>query len=79
MTNSSLENYTMIPIFANKDIQKSTVVNIFCSHCFIIIFLVKECNETIYRSQDLLFCITKLHYSCKILENNNPEFTKTSI
>jgi len=42
MTNSSLANYTMIPIFANKDIQKSTMVNIFSSHCFII--MVLGCN-----------------------------------
>jgi len=86
-TNYSLENYTMIPIFAIKDIRKSTMVNIFSSHCFIIVVLGSNkvtfswSNNAMKLFIDHKICsfITTLDYSCNIVENNNPEFTTSSI
>ena len=86
MTNSSLANYTMIPIFVNKVIRKSTMVNIFSSHCFIIMVLGSKLIFSWSKNAMKLFIdhkiysfITKLDYNCNILENNNPEFATSSI
>jgi len=77
----------MIPIFENKDIRKSIMVNIFSFHCFIIMalginlyFLGQRMQwNYLFLDHKIYSFITKLDYSCNILENNNPQFTTSNI